>query len=300
MAIILAVPNQTAVKAMTVGQFLNETYQTTLSILDRHTLESDLYKLQEDLEDIEVKEKSNELKERASEAVTRMIDERNQENAELLSEYELVYTDYLTALSVHNLDLILTFKARFVQFLQDNGVDHQVGIPINNKFQAADLYELGERNSSEIKSEIQNILVTMEKLDESADYGTLPDGLPVEGEISSGFGYRIDPFTKTPALHSGLDIAAQIGAKVRAVFNGTVTVSGSNETLGEHMVVQIGDVNVLYAHLSKRYFEAGESVIQGMEIGEVGNTGRSTGPHLHLGLYIKGIAVDPYKLFFRS
>jgi murein DD-endopeptidase MepM/ murein hydrolase activator NlpD len=294
------VPNQVIIKAMTVGEFLNETYQTTLSILDRHTLESDLYNLQEDLEDTVVKEKSNKLKERAGEAITRMISERNQENAELLLEYELVYTDYLTALSTHNLDLILTFKSRFVQFLQDNGVDHQVGISINNEFHVTNLYELGERNSTEIKDEIQNILSVMEKLDESVNYGILPSILPVEGEISSGFGYRIDPFTQKPALHSGLDIAAQIGTKVHAVFNGTITTSGSNETLGEHMIAQVGDVNVLYAHLNKRYFEVGESVIQGMEIGEVGNTGRSTGPHLHLGLYIKGIAVDPYKLFFRS
>ena len=121
---------------------------------------------------------------------------------------------------------------------------------------------------------------------------------PVSGEIdmSSGFGMRMDPFLRSPAMHTGLDMRGDTGDPVRATANGTVTSAGPNGGYGK--MVEIEHKNGLstrYAHLSAIDVKVGQVVKIGQVIGKIGSTGRSTGPHLHYETRVDGEAVDPQK-----
>jgi murein DD-endopeptidase MepM/ murein hydrolase activator NlpD len=117
---------------------------------------------------------------------------------------------------------------------------------------------------------------------------------PVEGRITSGFGYRNDPFLETRRLHRGQDIAATEGTGVRASSDGVVVFAGSRAGYGNTVVVRHEDgVETLYAHLRGVAVEVGERVGSGTIVGSVGQTGRATGPHLHFEVRRNGTAEDP-------
>jgi murein DD-endopeptidase MepM/ murein hydrolase activator NlpD len=124
----------------------------------------------------------------------------------------------------------------------------------------------------------------------------LPLGRPVSGEIdpTSGFGYRMDPFTRGPALHTGLDLRAEAGSLVRATAAGRVTIA--EYTGGYGNLVEIDHGNGLatrYGHLSGFLVAPGDRVEAGEMVGRAGSTGRSTGSHLHYETRINGEPVDP-------
>lgn len=112
--------------------------------------------------------------------------------------------------------------------------------------------------------------------------------------ISSVFGLRPDPFYGGMAYHNGIDIAAPIGVDVVAIQSGTVEFAGDRGSAGKAVILShLNDVESRYYHLSEILVRQGESVDAGQLIGKVGNTGMSTGPHLHLELLIKGVPADP-------
>lgn len=126
---------------------------------------------------------------------------------------------------------------------------------------------------------------------------------PCEGAITSQFGYRIDPMDKTRKYHSGWDIKVAIGTPIKAIADGKVYYSGDNDPkgYGRYIIIDHGKVNGKivtseYGHLSSRLVRTGQMVKQGQKIGLSGNTGKSTGPHLHItireGQY-KGKPVSP-------
>ena len=130
----------------------------------------------------------------------------------------------------------------------------------------------------------------------------VPIRKPLEGEIdlASGFGVRQDPFTGSPAMHTGLDIHGETGDPVRASADGTVTAAGWSGGYGRAVDIDHGNgLSTRYAHLSAIDVRVGQSVKTGQTVGKVGSTGRSTGPHLHYETRVKGEAVDPQK-FFRA
>jgi len=130
----------------------------------------------------------------------------------------------------------------------------------------------------------------------------VPYRKPVIGEIelSSGFGVRTDPFLGRPAMHTGLDFRASTGDPVRVTANGTVSSAGWAGGYGRMIEVDHGNgLATRYGHLSQILVKVGEGVKIGQVIGEVGSTGRSTGPHLHYETRIDGEAVDPQK-FLRA
>ncbi|HKX18523.1 MAG TPA: peptidoglycan DD-metalloendopeptidase family protein [bacterium] len=117
---------------------------------------------------------------------------------------------------------------------------------------------------------------------------------PVSGPITSGFGWRIDPFIHRRALHTGIDIAASMGAPVEAAANGTVLYVGWMTGYGNVVVLDDGNgVSTVYAHLSSYLVHVGQSVTRGEVIARVGSTGWSTGPHLHFEVRQDGQPVDP-------
>lgn len=129
----------------------------------------------------------------------------------------------------------------------------------------------------------------------------LPTAIPVDKEwYSSGFGYRIDPFTGKRVFHEGVDFAAATGTSIKAAAGGIVVYSDRHPNYGNMIEIDHGDDLVSrYAHASKRLVEIGEVVISGQKIAEVGSTGRSTGPHLHFEIRHKGIPKNP-SLFLKK
>ena len=120
--------------------------------------------------------------------------------------------------------------------------------------------------------------------------------MQVDGRLSSYFGERNDPFTGAPSRHNGIDIAIGTGAPVIASSHGAVVATGFGSVYGNYVILQHHDgFQTHYAHLSRISVSRGQSVNQGQKIGEVGNTGRSTGPHLHFGIYYRQEAIDPLK-----
>jgi len=120
--------------------------------------------------------------------------------------------------------------------------------------------------------------------------------------VSSGFGYRIDPLYKTVKFHPGLDFTAPQGTPVYATADGVIRVAGNlGNGYGNHIVIDHGySYNTLYGHLYRLKVKRGQAVKRGEVIGYVGNTGKSTGPHLHYEV-IKGRKhLDPIYFFYND
>ena len=123
----------------------------------------------------------------------------------------------------------------------------------------------------------------------------LPLGIPLKSyELSSGFGPRVDPINHSPALHPGIDMAAPYQSDVYGTGAGTVIFAGSMDGYGRVVEIDHGSgVVTRYAHLHRILVAKGETVGSHTVIGEVGSTGRSTGPHLHYEIRVGGAVVDP-------
>jgi murein DD-endopeptidase MepM/ murein hydrolase activator NlpD len=112
--------------------------------------------------------------------------------------------------------------------------------------------------------------------------------------VVSGFGNRVHPVYGTVRFHSGIDINCANGAPVGAAAGGVVIQAGWNGGYGNSVVIDHGNgFATLYGHMSAVYVGVGSSVGQGANIGAVGSTGLSTGPHMHFEVRINGTAVDP-------
>ncbi len=121
--------------------------------------------------------------------------------------------------------------------------------------------------------------------------------LPVQGWISSPYGYRVDPFTKQHSFHSGVDISSHYATAVKAALDGSVSFAGKRKGYGNLVVVDHrNSVQTYYGHLGKIFVEQGNNVVAGQAVGWSGMTGRSTGPHVHFEVRKKNSPVDPKSL----
>lgn len=116
--------------------------------------------------------------------------------------------------------------------------------------------------------------------------------------LTSKVGYRTHPISGKTKFHDGTDYAVPVGTELYSLFNGIVVSSGVNGGYGETIKIDCGNgIILLYAHLSNRHVKVGDKVTQNQLIGLSGNTGTSTGPHLHLSLFYKGEVLDVERLF---
>ncbi|MFP4071740.1 MAG: peptidoglycan DD-metalloendopeptidase family protein [Desulfovibrionales bacterium] len=123
---------------------------------------------------------------------------------------------------------------------------------------------------------------------------------PVEGTKSSDFGWRNDPFTGKRAWHAGVDFVAEEGAEIKACWPGTVAFSGDWGGYGRTVILEHeGGWKSIYAHTSRNTVQEGQTISAGQKIAELGNTGRSTGPHLHFELRQGEQAWDPSQIHGR-
>ncbi|OUP54421.1 hypothetical protein B5F17_00555 [Butyricicoccus pullicaecorum] len=128
--------------------------------------------------------------------------------------------------------------------------------------------------------------------------GSMTWPCPSYNRISSPYGYRTHPISGTRKLHKGLDISASSGNPVIAAASGTVVKSYFSSSYGNYVVISHGGgVMTAYAHMTRRLVSVGERVAAGQQVGTVGSTGNSTGPHLHFEVYVGGSTVNPMNYF---
>jgi murein DD-endopeptidase MepM/ murein hydrolase activator NlpD len=124
----------------------------------------------------------------------------------------------------------------------------------------------------------------------------VPLGAPVPGVLTSRFGQRIDPINGESAYHRGVDIRGRMGSDVKATADANVLVQGYDKWSGRYIVLDHGNgFKTKYAHLKKSLVQKGDIVQRGQVIGLVGNTGRSTGPHVHYEISYDDKIVNPTK-----
>ena len=121
---------------------------------------------------------------------------------------------------------------------------------------------------------------------------------PTGGWMTSRFGHRVSPFTGRKEFHKGVDIANRKGTAILATANGIVSFAGKKGPMGNVLVIDHGHgVITRYAHLSEALKKRGEAVKRGDIIAQMGNSGRSTGPHLHYEVHLNGVPVNPATYF---
>ncbi len=171
------------------------------------------------------------------------------------------------------------------------GVASEYGVEVNDILDANDL-------STDTLSPGQELFVPGATMDPGELRIILGEAFvyPVRGRLTSGFGYRNDPFTGRRSFHNGVDWAAPVGTPVGAAMAGRVVDTGRNSVYGRYVVIQHPrGYQTLYAHLSQIIVQTNQRVGQRQRIGRVGNTGRSTGPHLHFSIFRNGQPINPLR-----
>ncbi|MDR3239580.1 MAG: M23 family metallopeptidase, partial [Clostridiales bacterium] len=149
----------------------------------------------------------------------------------------------------------------------------------------SDLLDVQQAAFSQLTSEIQDMKPII------SNYPTI---WPVKGRLTSPFGYRQNPLGSGSEFHSGLDIAVPTGTEIVATGGGSVTFAGSQGGYGNLVIIQHGmGLETYYGHNSKLLVKTGDTVVRGQIIARSGNTGSSTGPHLHYEVKKDGTAVNP-------
>jgi murein DD-endopeptidase MepM/ murein hydrolase activator NlpD len=202
---------------------------------------------------------------------------------------------------------IQKIKDRFMEMATPSAVKSQIpgghakGGPLKpvslKSTNSSDLIEaLDEslQNVTAFKKNIQEVNQLWSK--QLAWLGTLPTGLPVKGNynLSSGYGLRIDPFTQMMARHEGLDFSAPVGTPIIASAGGVISRAGYEAQYGNMVEIKHAEgFTTRYAHASQLLVRTGQTVKRGDVIAKVGNTGRSSGPHLHYEVMRAGAHINP-------
>jgi murein DD-endopeptidase MepM/ murein hydrolase activator NlpD len=234
-----------------------------------------------------------------------------EENAQLRSQILLVQEKVAHISST--LDRVERFDAKLrtaVTQLQDpernlaigpvGNADHDATIPGPVPAAEANLTALpGKLSSLEIEAsrQEQSLRELQEYFDDQRSLlASTPSIWPTRGWVTSDFGTRLDPYTAERKMHQGMDIATPHGHPIYTPSDGTVVFLGTEGAYGKVLVVDHGyGVKTRYAHVSEFHVRLGDRVKRGDKIAAVGNTGRSTGPHLHYEVRVNGIPENPRK-----
>lgn len=167
----------------------------------------------------------------------------------------------------------------FVNWMQNNEKDEENNEEQNLQAQIENKQDDAIGGAVEEKQQTSeenvNELTQMEK-DVISIKNTVTFIRPIEGIISSKYGQRDTATGSVPKNHTGIDIAANLGIKIKAATDGEVVLSSEEGDYGKHLKIQNGNVSIIYAHCNNLYVKQGDKVIQGQEIAEVGSTGNST------------------------
>jgi len=181
-----------------------------------------------------------------------------------------------------------------IPYTVKNG-DSYAGIATAQKVPLEAILDANDIQSDEIKAGTV-LFIPGAKMDKTALRQALGSFFiwPLTGKRSSPFGWRNDPFTGARSFHAGQDISVPMGSSVKASADGRVSATGFNAVYGNFLIVSHSeDYQTMYAHLSKILVKKGVYVTQGSVIARSGNSGRSTGPHLHFSVYKNKRAINP-------
>jgi len=162
------------------------------------------------------------------------------------------------------------------------------------------LDRLADRMNGHAGAQVENLELLLEQLDDKrVKLASMPSIWPTKGWLTSRFGPRVSPFTGRRQMHAGLDIATAMGSPILAPADARVSYVGRKGPLGNTLILDHGfGVKTIYGHTKEIKVKPGESVERGQEIASVGSSGRSTGPHLHYVVEVKGKARDPLDYIF--
>lgn len=180
-----------------------------------------------------------------------------------------------------------------------------------------ELYAVSERKQMEFLDELDQTLKEIGGTKKNIGYSyndltdflgqeklvtdSVPSIWPTVGWVSSKFGYRISPFTGRRVFHEGLDIANRFGTPIRSTAKGIVLFSGEKNEYGNSLTIDHGFGYITrYSHCSELLVNAGDLVEKGQLVAKVGNSGKSTGPHLHYEIRINGLPVNPMRYILRE
>lgn len=241
------------------------------------------------------------------------------ENSRLLSHYEIMYSkldQVQTVLDDIQMRDENVYRVIFNADSIPNAV-RQAGFGGVNRYKYLEDLENSElviNTAKKLDAAMKRLYVQSKSFDEIIDLTKrkeemlrcIPAIQPLSNKdlrrTASGYGWRTDPIYKTRRFHEGLDFSAPTGTEIYATGDGVVTiVQASTIGYGRHIKVDHGfGYLTVYAHLDKFNVKQGQKVKRGDVIGYVGNTGKSTAPHLHYEVRIKGRAVDPTHYFFQD
>lgn len=264
---------------------LEEEYHVVAQQVNNNTMLSAAYDLLDQYNeaklasmDLEIYALSDELK-----SIVKKMDESEEEDVEYIMELDSNYRSVAA-----NLELKRQVRNSWID--QSDGVT-ELPITINTKKDINRMDALSNR-VDEQREKVQEAL-TYPELGEITSFKS-PLAIPVH--MTSPFGVRLDPVTREAmTFHKGMDMRASEGTTVLAAFNGYVEEAANNTALGNYVIINHGrGIKTLYGHLSSFQVVKGQEVKQYEAIAKSGNTGsRTTGPHLHFGVFINGKAQDP-------
>jgi len=237
---------------------------------------------------------------------------QDDEIIDLINENEDVL-EYLNTRIAEVNDLYNEMTTVVASFNEENNSD--ISVPISRSLdrtsiQAIENYQNDDNEDAELdieeikkQDELSSLISSMKEtssslrteIDDELTYlDCLPDNVPLEGRISSGFGYRRHPITGLRSFHYGVDITGNRGDAVQAAGSGVVTFAGWSGDCGKVVIISHGfGYETVYAHNDSIIIEVGDIVSKGDLISRVGSTGRSTGPHLHFEIHYKNEQIDP-------
>jgi murein DD-endopeptidase MepM/ murein hydrolase activator NlpD len=179
--------------------------------------------------------------------------------------------------------------------------DSLSSIAARHKIDMNSLLDLNDLDSSVIRVG-QRLFIpgaSLSEWDRAAALGTLFI-YPTRGRLTSKMGFRMDPFTNKRAYHAGIDLANRVGTPITASQSGKITYVGFKGNYGRTVIVKHQQgYSTLYGHLDRILVKRGQHVRQGEKIATMGNTGRSTGPHLHFEILQYRKNIDPLKILHR-
>lgn len=194
----------------------------------------------------------------------------------------------------------------FMSFIEKD--DSKEGNNLNNNLEENKAQENVTENVNQTETENQNTIETENQVgmggtaetvilsQDEQDIAYIKENasiiMPVNGTLTSGYGKRT-PTDIISENHAGIDLGASVGTEIIAAMEGTVELVSSYGDYGNHLKITNGEISTLYAHCSKILVNQGDYISQGQKIAEVGNTGRTTGPHLHFEISRNGRTVNP-------
>lgn len=220
--------------------------------------------------------------------------------------YKFGLTNISTLIAVNDIGNVRQLRSgQKLKIPSMDGLSHTVsanetleGLSTRYQVTVEDILDVNDLDSATLLKG-QNLFIPGAKMDSKALQKAMGELFiwPLDGgyRISSRFGPRLDPFTQVPSSHTGIDLAIVQGTPIKAAMSGKIAVVGYTNVYGNYVIIDHENgYQTLYAHMQKPApVKKGQRVAQGTRIGAVGNTGYSTGPHLHFTVYKNGKLINP-------